>query len=68
MCRIHTKKVSHSYECDTFLAVFLKKNAFSLVFYEKNGYAQFEPFCAASVEWKSLHSVGEQPSFVLKIR
>ena len=46
----------------------LKKNAFPLVFYEKNGYAQFEPFCAASVEWKSLHSVGEQPSFVLKIR
>ena len=34
----------------------------------KNNYAEFELFCATSVEWKSLHSVGEQSSFVLKIR
>ena len=44
-----------------------KKMLFSW-YLTKNGYAQFEPFCAASVDWKALHSVGEQPSFVLKIR
>lgn len=49
--------------------LFLDKDfAFSLVFYEKWGYTQFESFCAVSVDWKPLHSVGEQPSFVLKIR
>lgn len=39
-----------------------------LGYFTKNDYAEFESFCATSVEWKSLHSVGEQSSFVLKIR
>ena len=51
-----------------FWLFFDKIFAFPLVFFTKNGYAQFESFCAASVDWKALHSVGEQPSFVLKIR
>ena len=39
-----------------------------LWYFTKNDYAEFVSFCATSVDWKSLHSVGEQPSFVLKIR
>ena len=38
-----------------------KNSTFSLVFYK-------ETFCATSVCREPLHSVGEQPSFVLKIR
>ena len=44
-----------------------KKMLFSW-YLTQNDYTPSESFCAASVEWKSLHSVGEQPSFVLKIR
>ena len=39
-----------------------------LWYFTKNDYAEFVSFCATSVDWKSLHFVGEQPSFVLKIR
>ena len=67
--------VSHSYQKGVsflrmrhFFGCFSIKFLFFLWYFIKNGYAQFESFCAASVEWKSLHSVGEQPSFVLKIR
>ena len=67
--------VSHSYQKGVaFVGMRHLFGCFSIKFllflwcFYKNGYAQFEPFCAASVDWKALHSVGEQPSFVLKIR
>ena len=67
--------VSHSYQKGVafvgmrhLFGCFSIKILVFLWYFIKNGYAQFESFCAASVEWKSLHSVGEQPSFVLKIR
>ena len=48
--------------------LFLDKDFAFSWYFTKNGYTQFESFCAISVDWKPLHSVGEQPSFVLKIR
>lgn len=48
--------------------LFLNKDFAFSWYFTKNGYTQFESFCAVSVDWKPLHSVGEQPSFVLKIR
>ena len=70
-----TVQVSHSYQKGVafvgmrhLFGCFSIKILLFLWYFTKNDYAEFVSFCATSVDWKSLHSVGEQPSFVLKIR